>query len=63
MISLFIVGGADPSNILNFKSHYPGAQEIRLEQNYRSSGNIVNAASSMIRNNKVRAQSTLDRKP
>jgi len=53
--SIYSWRGADPSNIINFRSHFPKAIEIRLEQNYRCTANIVKAASEVIQNNKVRA--------
>ena len=46
--------GAQLKNILNFENDFNGAKIIRLEQNYRSSGNILNAASSLISENKER---------
>ena len=46
--------GAQLKNILNFETDFDGAKIIRLEQNYRSSGNILNAASSLISENKER---------
>jgi DNA helicase-2/ATP-dependent DNA helicase PcrA len=57
--SIYSWRGADPSNIIEFNEHYPAAKIVRLEQNYRCAGNIVDAASAVIRNNKKRAEKTL----
>lgn len=46
--------GADITNILNFEKHYPGATIIRLEQNYRSTQTILDAAGAVIKNNRAR---------
>jgi DNA helicase-2/ATP-dependent DNA helicase PcrA len=46
--SIYAFRGADISNILNFKSDFPGAKEVRLEQNYRSTGNILEVANSVV---------------
>ncbi len=46
--------GADIRNILNFEDDYPDAEIIKLEQNYRSKGNILKAAQSVIKNNSSR---------
>jgi DNA helicase-2/ATP-dependent DNA helicase PcrA len=50
--SIYSFRGADISNILNFQKDYPDAQLFKLEQNYRSTQTIVNAANSLIRHNK-----------
>lgn len=50
--SIYSFRGANIQNILNFKSDYPDVQIFKLEQNYRSTQNIVNAANSIIANNK-----------
>ena len=49
--SIYSWRGAEIKNILEFEKNYPGAKIIRLETNYRSSGNILGAANSLIRNN------------
>ena len=49
--SIYSWRGAKVENILNFKKDFPGAQLIQLEQNYRSSGNILGAANALIANN------------
>ncbi|SFL38767.1 DNA helicase PcrA [Halanaerobium salsuginis] len=51
--------GADISNILNFEDDYPEVQTIRLEQNYRSRGNILKAAQAVIKNNSSRKEKEL----
>lgn len=50
--SIYSFRGANIQNILNFKSDYPDVQIFKLEQNYRSTQTIVNAANSIIANNK-----------
>ncbi len=50
--SIYAFRGADIQNILNFKKDYPQYKLFKLEQNYRSSKVIVNAANSIIKNNK-----------
>lgn len=51
--------GADIQNILDFEKDFPDAKVIKLEQNYRSYGNILAAAHSVIRNNRGRKQKKL----
>lgn len=50
--SIYGFRGADISNILNFQKQYPSARVIKLERNYRSTQNIVDAANSIIRHNR-----------
>ena len=52
--SIYAFRGSNINNILNFRSDYPNAKEYKLEQNYRSTQNIVEAANSVIEHNKVR---------
>lgn len=49
--SIYAFRGADITNILNFKRDYPDTEIIKLEQNYRSTKNIVGAANELIRHN------------
>ena len=46
--------GADISNILNFEKDFPGTKIIKLEQNYRCTGNILKVANSVIKHNEVK---------
>ncbi len=52
--SIYRFRGADVANILNFEKHYPGAALIRIEQNYRSTKTILNAANRVIEHNEGR---------
>lgn len=57
--SIYRWRGADISNILNFERDYPNAKIFRLEQNYRSTKNIIEAASHVIAHNTERHDKTL----
>src|SRR5688572_22007718 len=57
--SIYRFRGADINNILNFEGDFPGAKIIKLEQNYRSTGNILDAATGVVSNNIARKGKTL----
>ena len=57
--SIYKFRGANIRNILDFEQIYPEAEVIRLEQNYRSTQNVLDAANAVIRNNKGRKSKTL----
>lgn len=57
--SIYSWRGANIENILSFESDYTEAAVIKLEENYRSTKTIVNAASEVIRNNTIRKEKTL----
>lgn len=57
--SIYGFRGANIQNILNFKNEYPDVKTFKLEQNYRSTKNIVEAANSIIDKNKDRLQKTV----
>jgi DNA helicase-2/ATP-dependent DNA helicase PcrA len=57
--SIYKWRGADINNILDFERDYPGAQVVKLEQNYRSTKTIIQAAGDVIRNNLSRKDKTL----
>lgn len=57
--SIYKFRGANIKNILNFEQVFEDAKVIKLEQNYRSTGNILNAANTVIRNNMGRKDKTL----
>ncbi len=57
--SIYSWRGADFTNILNFEKDFPNAKVVKLEQNYRSTGNILDASQAIITKNKVRTDKTL----
>ncbi len=57
--SIYSFRGANIENILRFKKDYPDATVYKLEQNYRSTKNIVGAGNSLIRHNRQRLEKTL----
>jgi len=57
--SIYRFRGADINNILNFERDFPGAKIVKLEQNYRSTGNILDAATGVVSNNIARKGKTL----
>ena len=57
--SIYKFRGANIGNILNFENVFPDARVIKLEQNYRSTQNILNAANGVIKNNRSRKEKAL----
>ncbi|MBQ7040454.1 UvrD-helicase domain-containing protein [Candidatus Saccharibacteria bacterium] len=57
--SIYSWRGADFTNILNFEKDFPGAKVVKLEQNYRSTGNILKASQKIITQNKQRTDKEL----
>ncbi len=57
--AIYSFRGADFRNFLNFQRDWPNAKIVKLEQNYRSTANIINAASAVIKNNKLQTPKTL----
>jgi DNA helicase-2/ATP-dependent DNA helicase PcrA len=67
--SVFVVGdddqsiygwrGAEMRNLLDFEAHFPGASVIKLQQNYRSTGNIIGASNAVIHRNQLRRPKTV----
>ncbi len=57
--SIYAFRGANIQNILNFEKDYPDVKVVKLEQNYRSTQNIVNVSNSIIANNKSQLDKTV----
>ncbi len=57
--SIYAFRGADITNILNFEKDYPGAKIVKLEQNYRSTQQILDVANEIIKNNEAKIQKQL----
>jgi DNA helicase II / ATP-dependent DNA helicase PcrA len=57
--SVYGFRGADIRNVLEFEKDFPGARSIALEQNYRSTNNILQASNAVIRNNRERKDKNL----
>ncbi len=57
--SIYKFRGADIGNILSFETHFDNARVVKLEQNYRSTKNILDAANAVIKNNEDRKDKTL----
>jgi len=57
--SIYGFRGADINNILDFEGDFPGSTVYKLERNYRSTGTILEVASSVVKNNRLRKDKTL----
>ena len=57
--SIYAFRGADIQNILNFEKDFPELEIFKLEQNYRSTQSIVNAANTVIGRNKAQLKKTV----